>query len=355
MKKSVSYLFVSMTLLLSTLTATAKPPTLQHPFTATVEGSDPLMQKAWHLKKIGAFSAWKQELGSPEITLAIVDSGINYNHPEVAPNLKRKLADWPSTGVDKDENGFIDDIIGWDFVRGNFLPFDKTGHGTFVAAVAAGVKNNGLGASGVCPQCSLLPLRFLNWEGLGDTEDAIKAIYYAANEHVSVINLSFAGEGYDQELFDALDTARNNDVVVVVAAGNDGENIEKQSIYPAKFKLPNMLTVAASTRNDELLDSSNWGHGTVQLAAPGEDIIGPWLNTWDSNSGTSFSAAIVTGAVGLVRSANPKLKAAKVVEIIKATVKIADAQNNKTVTGGILDVGAAVKCARDRKLSCLKY
>ncbi|NBX68911.1 MAG: hypothetical protein EBR01_08120 [Proteobacteria bacterium] len=334
--------------------ANASTPPLQHPFKPSQDGSDPLMKKAWHLKRIKAFSAWKKTQGSPKTTIAIVDSGIIYNHPEVAPNLRRKTLEWPSNGVDKDENGFIDDIIGWDFVKGNFLPFDRTGHGTFVAAIAAGAKNNGVGAAGVCPNCSLMPLRFLNYEGLGDTEDAIQAIYYAAKERVAVINLSFAGEGYDQELFDAINFARKNDVVVVVSAGNDGENIEKQGIYPAKFKLSNQLTVAASTEQDELLESSNWGHNSVHISAPGEELIGPWIDEWETNSGTSFSAAVVTGAVGLVRSANPKLTADQVVKIIKATAEKVTPQENKTATGGILDVGAAVGCATERSLSCLR-
>jgi subtilisin family serine protease len=332
----------------------AQTPPLQHPWKSGPTESDPLIKKAWHLKKIKAVTAWKKTEGNPETTIAVVDSGINYNHPEIAPNLRRKHAEWPSNGVDKDGNGFIDDMIGWDFVKGSFLPFDRTGHGTFVASLAAGVKNNGLGAAGVCPKCSIMPLRFLNYEGLGDTEDAIKSIYYAAKERVSVINLSFAGEGYDKELFDAIETARKNDVVVVVSSGNDGENIEKQAIYPAKFKLPNLITVAASTEDDELLESSNWGHSSVHLAAPGEDLIGPWLDTWDTNSGTSFSTALVSGAVGLVRSVNPKLSAEQVVEIIKATVTQVDAQNNKTVTGGILDVAAAVNCAATKTLNCLR-
>ncbi len=350
MKKIIAVLTFSVFLSL----ANASNPSLQHPFSSVDTSSDPLLKKAWHLKKINAYRAWKKTEGSKKTTLAVIDSGINYNHPEVAPNLKRKVSEWPSNGIDKDENGFIDDIIGWDFVKGTFLPFDRTGHGTFVAAIAAGAKDNGVGASGVCPKCSLMPLRFLNYEGLGDTEDAIKAIYYAAHERVAAINLSFAGEGYDQELFDAINTARQNDVVVVVSSGNDGENIEKQGIYPAKFKLPNQLTVAASTEEDELLDSSNWGHTSVHLAAPGDEIIGPWLDKWDTNSGTSFSAAVLTGAVGLVRSANPKLSADQVVNIIKATVSKIEAQAKKTATGGILDVAAAVDCATDKKLSCLK-
>jgi subtilisin family serine protease len=334
--------------------AQASNPPLQHPFKPASAGSDPLLKKAWHLKRINAFEAWKKVKGDAETTIAIIDSGINYNHPEVAPNLKRKTAEWPSNGIDKDENGFIDDIIGWDFVKGSFLPFDRTGHGTFIAAIAAGALNNGVGAAGVCPKCSIMPLRFLNYEGLGDTEDAIQSIYYAAKEQVSVINLSFAGEGYDKELFDAINTARKNDVVVVVSSGNDGENIEKSSIYPAKFKLPNQLTVAASTEEDELLESSNWGHTSVHIAAPGDEIIGPWLNKWDTNSGTSFSAAVVTGAVGLVRSANTKLTAEQVVRIIKATAEPIAGLSQKTASGGIIDVDAAVDCATSARLNCLK-
>ncbi len=318
------------------------------------EAADPLMEKAWHLKNINTFEAWKTTKGSSDITLAVIDSGVDYNHPELVSRIKRKAIEWPANGRDDDENGFVDDVIGWDFVKGFHLPMDRTGHGTAMAAIMAGSLNNGEGAAGVCPGCSVMPLRFINWEGLGDTEDAILAMQYAVQEGVSVLNISFAGEGYDKDLLEAIQFAGKNDVVVVVASGNDGENLNSSSVYPAKFQEPNMLTVTASTPTNELMEGANWSAKYVSVAAPGEDILEPWFKKWDEGSGTSQATAVATGAVGLVRSANPELSASEVVSIIKATVNHHPKLESKTVSGGVIDVARAVECARHKSHPCLR-
>lgn len=316
--------------------------------------ADPEIQKQWHLDKIGAKNVWKISQGDPDTVIAIVDSGINYNHPDLAPNIRWKMSEFPMNGKDKDGNGFIDDVIGWDFVKSNALPWDRSWHGTFLAGIIAAVEGNGIGVAGVCPKCSILPVRFLNWEGLGDTEDAIKGLRYAIAEKASVINFSFSGEGYDKDLYNAIVEAGKADILVVAAASNDGLNDDYQDIYPAKFNLPNLITIAASTQDDKLWEESNWGKRTVHIAAPGDHIYSIWGEKIDEGSGTSDAAAVVSGAAGLLRSIAPHLSAEEVKQVFMATATPSRKIKNKLVVDGVLNLEAAVACARAPGLPCLR-
>lgn len=316
-------------------------PSLNTPSRPATGKGDPLSNKTWHLFAVNAPQVWSSGVaGNPGIRIAIIDSGIDYNHPDINANLVRN----PDGS-----------LVGWDYIWSCGLPFDRDGHGTFVAAIAAAIGDNGIGTSGVCPRCSIMPLRFLNFEGLGDTEDAIDAIYRAIKNHAAVINLSFAGEGYDDDLKKAILAADAANIVVVVAAGNDHENVDDSSTYPAKFALPNMLTVSAVDQNGRLTSRSNWGQRSVNIAAPGDEIWSLWLNgEYDKGDGTSLAAPVVAGVVGLIRSANPSLNARTVVQIVEATVRPLPALKGRTKTEGIVDAMAAVKCAKDAGLSCLK-
>lgn len=302
---------------------------------------DPLSNKTWHLSAVNAPQVWSSfTAGNPAVKIAVVDSGIDYNHPDIGPNLVR---------------GTDGSLVGWDYIWSCGLPFDRDGHGTFVAAIAAAVGDNGIGTSGVCPHCGIIPLRFLDAEGLGDTEDAISAIYRAIKSRAAVINLSFAGEGYDEDLKKAILAADAANIVVVVAAGNDHENVDYSSTYPAKFALPNMLTVSALGLEGDLISRSNWGKHSVNIAAPGDEIWSLWLKgEYDKGDGTSLAAPVVAGVVGLIRSANPALNARVVVQIVEATVRKIPALKGRTKTEGMVDALAAVKCAKDPALSCLK-
>lgn len=346
-------LFILLTWGFSVWAQHAAPPPLKK-VPQIVDSPDPLIQQAWHLKTVKAAEAWTMGTGSADVVLAVIDSGVNYNHPELIHRIKRKNTDWPANGYDDEQNGFIDDVIGWDFVKGFHLPMDRTGHGTAMAAIMAGSLNNGEGAAGICPKCSIMPIRFINWEGLGDTEDAIEGIYYAVKEGASVINVSFAGEGYDKDLLAAIQYAARHDVVVVVAAGNDGENLNESSVYPAKFSESNMLTVTATSPDNSLLEGANWSSKYVSLGAPGEDIWQPWFDQWDEGSGTSHATAVVAGAVGLVRSIAPQLKAPQVVSLILATVQSVPSLEKKVLSGGILDLEKAARCARQKGHPCVR-
>ncbi len=312
---------------------------------------DPCLAQAWHLNAIRAAQAWKVSLGNPATTIAFIDSGIDYNNEDLSSNIKRNIHEWPPDGKDSDKNGLIDDFMGWDFVRSHYLPFDRTGHGTFLAGLAVATYRNGVATAGVCPRCSVLPLRFMNWEGLGDTEDAIRAVYYAIKMGVRVINLSFSSEGYDRALYLALEQARRHDIVVVAAASNDGVNLDRNPIYPAKYDLPNQLTIGASNRSDELWDGSNWGHRTVQMMAPGEDVVSIWETGCETGSGTSDSAAIVSGAVGLLRSIAPELSAGQIVKIVLRGARKVAGLKGKSKTEGILDVSGSLKYILDSRMA----
>ncbi|MBI2605458.1 MAG: S8 family serine peptidase [Deltaproteobacteria bacterium] len=320
---------------------------------------DPYLPQSWHLQASRVFDAWNVTRGDRRVVLAFVDSGIDYHNPDIAPNLWRNFREIPGDHVDNDRNGFIDDIIGWNFVNGKWGvgvpdPLDRAGHGTFISGIAAAAEGNGIGGAGVCPNCSIMTLRFLNHDGLGDTEDAILGIRYAVHNGASVLNLSFAGEGYDKDLHDALVEASARDIVVVAAAGNDGINNDKDEIYPANYIFPNMLTVAATDPRGRLWENSNWGLRHVQIAAPGTDIIGPWFKAWDTGSGTSLAAPIVAAAAGLIRSANPRLNAPQVVAILMSTVRHSIALEGKIRSAGVLDVGAAMRCAVTQGLPCIR-
>jgi thermitase len=298
---------------------------------------------------------WRQfGEGNPAITVGVVDSGIEYNHPEIRANVKVKQSEARRDGRDNDGNGFIDDHIGWDFVKNENLPYDRGGHGMMMATIIAGVKDNGFGGSGICPSCTILSARFINHEGLGDDEDAVRGIKYAVGEKVSVLNLSFAGEGRDASLARALQLAEDADVLVVTSAGNDGENINHEEIYPAGYNYDNMLTVAAVDQQGKLLESSNFGDRVVHLGVPGEEIQGVWLGEWDKGSGTSNAAAVMSGAAALLRSYAPNLSAPELKKIFLATAKRKPWLAGKLVSEGLLDLEAAVSCARTAGLPCLR-
>ncbi|MEN9724225.1 MAG: hypothetical protein RJB38_2211 [Pseudomonadota bacterium] len=320
------------------------------------EALDPDYEASWFLKRIGAEEAWKVSRGDASVVVAVVDSGVDYNSPELAANIHRNFREWPLDGKDSDQNGFIDDVIGWDFLRNKNLPHDPNGHGTFIAGMIAAVARNGIGSVGVCPECSIMPVRFSNRDGFGDTEDMAKAIEYAARNGASVINVSFAGEGADRDLKKSLEFAGEKDVLVIVAAGNDSENIDRSNTYPARYEMDHLITVTAVDEQDQLLDSASWGKKHVHVAAPGIRLIAPWSDgtIWKKGRGTSFAAPIVAGVAGLVRAAAPHLKAPQVREILLATARPVRGLQRKLVTGGVVDAAAALACARRSSLPCLR-
>jgi subtilisin family serine protease len=253
--------------------------------------NDPYFSQLWGLHNTGqtvngasgtadadidAPEAWDFITGSNNVVIAVVDSGIAINsnistgHPDIAANIWTNTGETSCTdGIDNDNNSYVDDCYGWDFVNNDNDPMDYNGHGTHVAGTIAAVGNNGAGIAGVMWNAKIMPLRFLDGAGSGYTDDAVAAILYANAKGVHVINNSWGGGGYSQTLKDAIDASS---AVVVCAAGNDGSNNDTTPFYPSSFTSSNIIAVAATDQNDNLASFSNYGVTSVDVGAPGVNI-----------------------------------------------------------------------------------
>jgi len=219
---------------------------------------------------IDASEAWDLTTGSADVVIAVVDTGVAYDHPDLSGNIWSNAGETScADGIDNDGNGYIDDCRGWDFVGNDNDPTDYNGHGTHVAGTIAAAGNNGNGTTGVMWQAKIMPLRFLGINGSGTTADAVSAILYANAKGAHVINNSWGGSGYSQALKDAIDASN---AVVVCAAGNNSSNNDKSPFYPAGFDSANIISVAATDSRDILASFSNYGKRSVDLAAPGSNI-----------------------------------------------------------------------------------
>jgi len=294
--------------------------------------ADPDLDKTYGLNKIKATEAWKEWQGSKDFIVADIDTGIDYNHEDLAFNVWRN----PNPS-DKQ------DIAGYDFVHNDGLPYDDNQHGTHTSGTIGATGGNGKGVSGVAGRVSIMGLKFLSGEGSGTTADAIRAIDYAIEHGAKVISASWGGPGEDENkaLYDSIERAKAKDVLFVAAAGNDSKNndIPSQASYPAAFDNDNLIAVAATDKNDTMAYFSNFGAKTVHVAAPGANVYSlvPG-NKYNSFSGTSMACPHVAGAAALIWSKNPKWTYKKVKEVLMNTVDKVPSLAGKTVTGGRINV-----------------
>jgi len=294
---------------------------------------------------IDAPEAWDVTTGSRSIIVAVIDTGVDYNHPDLTVNMWRNPREIAGNGIDDDGNGFVDDIYGADFHNNDANPFDDNGHGTHVAGTIGAAGNNSLGVIGVSPNVQIMALKFLGANGSGSTSSAIKAIDYAVANGAKIINASWGGGGGAQgdALYLAIQRAQNAGVLFVAAAGNSTSNNDVYASWPANYNLANVISVAATDRNDNLASFSNYGATTVDLGAPGVAIVSttPGGN-YASYSGTSMATPHVAGAAALVWAANPSWTYLQVKDRLLATVDPLASLQGKTLTGGRLNVGSAV-------------
>ena len=247
---------------------------------------DPSFDQLWGLRNTGqmvsgyvgtpgadvdAVRAWEVSTGSDQVIVAVVDTGSDTEHPDLAASIWTNPDEIDGNGIDDDHNGLIDDIHGWDFVDDDNRPQDATGHGTHVAGIIAAQGNNGLGVTGVAWQVRIMPVRFMNAFDSGTISDAIAAIQYALAQGARIINCSWGSSSYSAALEDVM---RSADALFICAAGNDAGDNDLNYFYPAGFALPNTLSVAASDQMDRLAWFSNYGSQTVAVAAPGIRILG---------------------------------------------------------------------------------
>jgi len=295
---------------------------------------------------IDAIEAWDISTGSDEIIVAVIDTGVDYNHPDLAVNMWVNEAEYDGTiGFDDDGNGFVDDIYGYDFLNEDGDPMDDHYHGTHVAGVIGAVGNNSEGVAGVCWNVRLMALKFLDKSANGSDADAIACIDYSILMGAKVLNNSWGRTGFSSPLLKAaIERAREAGVLFVASAGNNGDNNEIWPNYPSSYNTENIIAVMATDRNDERSiwygdTSSNYGATTVDLSAPGSEILSCQSGGgYQSHSGTSAAAPHVSGAAALIWSVSPSLSYSAVKSIIMQTVDSLETLDGLCVSGGRLNV-----------------
>lgn len=274
--------------------------------------NDPHFTKLWGLNNEGqtggtfdadidAPEAWDKQKGSQDVIVSIIDTGVDYTHPDLADNMWTNPGEIPNNGVDDDNNGFVDDYRGWDFANNDSDPKDDNRHGTHVAGTIGAVGNNARGVTGVCWTIRLMPLKFLDAGGSGSTSNAVKAIIYAVDNGAKILSNSWGGGGSSSALKDAIVYADNKGALFVAAAGNEGKDNDKQPNYPSNYDVENVIAVAATDHRDRLASFSNYGATTVDLAAPGVSIYSTTPgNNFEYLNGTSMATPHVSGAAALI-------------------------------------------------------
>lgn len=298
----------------------------------TQTGYDAMLSRAWPLVNIGFFDAFtpmiqpiktQTEPCSNSVVVAVVDTGIDYTHPELRDNVwvnkgeagawepPKELASMTScrdkscNGVDDDNNGFVDDVVGWDFVNEVPLPYDVHGHGTHISGIISSNPAEGVGMVGVCPRVSIMALKYYDNSGLGynNLQNTVRAIQYAIRMGAQIINYSGGGSEPAPSEKAAVEEARKKGILFVAAAGNDGRNNDVFPYYPASYGLDNIISVASVAKDNQLLPSSNYGAKSVHVAAPGLGILSALpMGKFGTMSGTSQATAFVTGAAALLIS-----------------------------------------------------
>lgn len=348
---------------------------------STGQGADPDLGRQWGMLDISAAEAWRMSAPNKKIIVAVIDTGVDYTHDDLRPNLWRNPNEIPGNNLDDDKNGYVDDIIGWDFVSDDNKPFDfavdplklistggNPGHGTHCAGNVAARGGNGIGISGVSPHTEIMSLRFLSESGGGTTSGAIRAIRYAVDKGAHILSNSWGSEGEDPQageenraLREVITYAESKDVIFVAAAGNghkgkgyDNDNDPRPG-YPASYPNDNIISVTAIDVNDQLGGFANWGVRSVDIAAPGLNVYSTTVGNkysdkvidlasisvdWD---GTSMATPHVAGALALYWSTYPQKTWREVKEALMTSARPVSQLQGKILTGGKLNVGELMK------------
>ncbi len=319
--------------------------------------NDARFSELYAMQKISAPAAWDLSTGSAATVVANIDTGIAYNHEDLAANMWRNSGETPGNGVDDDGNGFVDDYYGYDFFYNDSDPIDDAGgHGTHTSGTIGAVGNNSLGVVGVNWNVRLMAIKIYSPNGSDSTSamliNAYNYIRMMKNRGVNirVTNNSYGGCGeacgYDQATKDAIDALGDTGVLQVFAAGNNGRDVEATAFYPASYTSPSILSVAASDQFDNRVGFSNFGATGIDLAAPGAGILSTYnssYNSYTTFSGTSMAAPHVTGAAALLASYNPNLSAASLKATLMNSVDALPQWNGLVKSGGRLNVAKALR------------
>ncbi|MDQ8179478.1 S8 family serine peptidase [Pelagicoccus sp. SDUM812005] len=309
--------------------------------------------RMWGLDQIGARDAWEFETGAAadEVVIAVIDTGMQRTHPDLAANLFRNPRDSTSNGADEDGNGLVDDVSGWDFFDDDADPQDDDGHGTHVAGIAGAVGNNGSGAVGVSWGARILPLKVGDADGLRTSaiNDALTYVRFLKQAGINIVatNNSYGSGAANASTRSEIRKHEELGILFVAASGNEGRNIDLSSDsleYPAGYDLDNIISVGSSNQEDTLNLSSNYGAVSVDISAPGSDIYSTYPDgDYEFLSGTSMASPMVAGAIALLAQNQPQLTAGELKARILDTADPVGSQNGRTVTGKRLNLLAALK------------
>lgn len=302
--------------------------------------NDPDYDMQWYMDMVEAPEAWDIETGDDDIVVAVLDTGVDLDHPDLEQNIWVNEDETPDNGIDDDGNGFIDDYYGWDFVDSDSdsnpvyfsgVDYGVISHGTVISGIIGAVGDNDEGVAGMAWDVKIMPIRMLDENGVGSAYDAALAIDYAVENGADVINLSFAGDANDSNLRDAVEDAYHQGVVIVAALGNEGVSVNDNPVYPACYRNGTtdwIIGVAASNQYDKHSLFSNYGN-CADLSAPGEQMYGLSYQDVDEGfaegysdgwSGTSVASPMVAGAVALLLSSYPSLEPPAIRNILKLSV-----------------------------------
>jgi subtilisin family serine protease len=318
--------------------------------------NDPKFAEQWALNNPGqtgkaradidALKAWAKQRGSSEVVVAVLDSGVDYKHPDLVSNMWFRPDNVPQ--YKDDELGTFNDERGFNAADNRSDPMDDNGHGTHCSGIIGAEGDNDEGIAGINWNVRIMPLKFLGRGGFGTTKDAIEAINYAINRkqsgvNVRVINASWGSTMYSKALEDSIRAAGENGILFVAAAGNATTDNDKRPHYPSNYNLPNVISVAATDKNDNLTSFSNYGVKTVHIAAPGREILSTWLNEeYREASGTSMAAPQIAGVAALIVANEPNISVEKLRERLLKSVDKLDSLSGKVENGGRINAAKAL-------------
>ena len=276
-----------------------------HPYLIPNDPQYPLQAE---MRRIDPENAWNISIGSSKVLVATSDTGMSMSHVELKNQLWTNPGEIPDNSQDDDHNGYIDDVHGWNFVSNNNNPGDDEGHGTHVAGIIGAEGNNGIGITGVNWRVKIMPVKFLDASGSGTLEGGVQSILYAVSNGAKLINASWGSSGSSPTLHDAIEYAYSHGTLLIAASANDSADTDVSPNYPSADPSLGVLAVASSSGAGQLSSFSNFGITTVDLVAPGSNILSTYLNNgYVRMSGTSMATPMITGVGALMLSVNPDL------------------------------------------------
>jgi subtilisin family serine protease len=341
----------------------------------TLTPNDTRFGEMWGLNNVGQSSgtpdadidapeAWNHTTGSSDVIVAVIDSGVDYNHPDLSANMFRNTADCNNNGIDDDGNGYVDDCFGIDTRNNDSDPMDDNNHGTHVAGTIGAVGNNNRGVVGINWNVQIMACKFVNASGSGTTDDAIDCLEYVKTMKDRGFNIiatsnSWGGGEFSQALADAIESQRQSGMLFITAAGNGnffglGLNNDQTPFYPCNHYLPNVICVASTTRTDGRSSFSNYGRRTVHIGAPGSEILSTVRgNSYSSSSGTSMATPHVTGVVALLKAQDPDRDWRALKNLILAGGDVTSSLTN-TISQKRLNANGALSCSDSTVLSRIR-